>query len=538
MKPKQLLILLIACGLVTGIALWKKSGRAGDEPDSPDADNPALFAEFNPEEVGAFAIKTTKHETTVSRDGDKWVVAQRDNFPAAQRLVGEMLNNTGAFHVASYEDFDNDAIAANKLLAPGEGKEEEAGSLVTFTKPGGGGELLSFVAGSTIMAKGSEQGMPPKAQWMKVKGGNKIAKVADGFSDLKAEPKDWLDKEKFFKVEKLKSVAVAGPTPEESWKITREKEGGDLKLDAPAAGEEFDAAKASGQGSAFSYPSFDDILVEAEKAKAALDKPTHTVTLESFEGPTYVVKIGAKVEPPKQDPPKEGETPPTAPDAYYLSYAVTGALNETPPPYATPAPTPPAEPTAPAPLAADANDEAKKKHEADTKAFEEAKKNLDTAKSAHETAVKSWEEGKKAAEEQFKKDLEKKKETLAAQQAQQNRIWIVQKYVLDPVMKKRADFMKDKPAAPAPGTPGATPAPGDAPAPTVTPVPAPAPAPAPAPGGKIEATTPPIEVKIPGADDKEMKEDDKKEAAPAEDKKDETAQPEGNKEEEKPKKKK
>jgi len=516
MKPKQLLILLIACGLVTGIALWKKSGRAGDEPDSPDADNPALFAEFNPEEVGAFTVKSTKHETSVSRDGDKWVVAQRDNFPASQRMVGEMLNNTGVFHVASYEDFDSEAIAANKLLAPGEGKEEEAGTLVTMTRPGGAGELLSFVAGSTLTGKGSEQGMPPKAQWMKVKGGSRIAKVTDGFSDLKADPKDWLDKEKFFKVEKLKSVAVAGPTPEDSWKITREKEGGELKLDAPAAGEEFDTAKASGQGSAFSYPSFDDILPDTDKGKAALDKPTHTVTLESFEGPIYVVKIGAKVEPPKPDPPKEGETPPTPPEAYYLSYAVSGALNETPPPYATPAPTPPAEPTAPAPLAADANDEAKKKHEADTKAFEEAKKNLDSAKKAHETAVKSWEEGKKAHEEQFKKDLEKKKETLASQQAQQNRVWIVQKYVLEPLLKKRADFMKDK-APPATTPAGTTPSGA-----TVTPVPPPPPKP----GDRIQATTPPIEVKIPGPDDKEKPEDDQK---------DEAAEPKVEKKEEKPK---
>ena len=329
-------------------------------------------------------------------------------------------------------------------------------------------------------------GPQPRPQWIQVKGQDVIYKTVTGFSKLDADPKNWLDKEKFFKVEKLKSITVTGPTPEESWKISREKEGGELKLDAPAAGEEFDAGKASGASTAFAGPSFDDILPEADKAKAALDKPTHTAVIETFDGLTYTVKVGAKVEPPKQDPPKDPkETPPPPPDNYYVSYSVAGTLSETPPPYATPAPVAPVEPAA---LAADANDEAKKKYEEDKKKFDEAKKN-------HEAAVKSWEDGKKASEETFKTALTKKKETLAAEQALQTRIFVVQKYILDPIMKKRTDFMKDKPAAPAPGTTPA--ADGSTPAVSVTPATMP---PRP-PGARIEAVTPAIEVKLPGTEE-------------------------------------
>ena len=190
----------------------------------------------------------------------------------------------------------------------------------------------SIVVGKTQDVKSSTQtfdmsGPQPRPQWIQVKGQDVIYKTVTGFSKLDGEPKGWLDKEKFFKVEKLKSIAVTGPTPEESWKIFREKDAGDLKLDAPAAGEEFDPAKAISQGTVFAGPSFDDILPEADKAKAALDKPTHTAVIETFDGLTYTVKVGAKVEPPKQDPPKEGETPPTPPENYYVSYTVTGTLS-------------------------------------------------------------------------------------------------------------------------------------------------------------------------------------------------------------------
>ena len=103
--------------------------------------------------------------------------------------------------------------------------------------------------------------------------------------------------------------------------------------------------------------------------------------------------------------------------------------------------------------------------------------------------MKTWEEGKKNADETFKKELATKKEKLAAEQALQTRTFIVQKHVLEAVMKKRTEFMKDKAAPPAPGTPEGAASGTAAPPVSITPAPA-------APGGKIEAVTPAIEVKL------------------------------------------
>jgi hypothetical protein len=513
MKTKTVIILggvLVAS--VTAVAIKMSSdGKNYTKPSAIVGD--FLLKNVSLDSVNTISINDGKKSVDLTLKDGKWLVPARDNFPAAVKDVNTLTDNAFALKVQEVQEKIGPGHYPRLGLAPaGEGvKPEETGKTVSF-KDASGKEIGSLVVGRTQEKKPdgmfSMSGPEPSPQWIKVGGDNAVYKAATGFSKLDGDPKLWLDKEKFFKVEKHKSITVTGPTPEESWKIVREKEGGDLKLDAPKPGEEFDAGKASGQGSVFSYISFDDILPAAEKDKAALDKPTHTAVIETFDGLTYTVKVGAKVPPP---PPATGTDTSTPPESHYVSFTVEGKLDETAPPYATPAPTPPAAP------AADAKEEDKKK-------YEEAKK-------AHETAMKTWEDGKKASETTFQETLKTKKEKLAAEQALQTRIFVVPKGTLEPIMKKRSDFMKDKPATP-PAADGSTPAtPGAAAAstPKVTPMPAIPPKP----GAKIEATTPPIEVTLPG---KEAPKEAPKVTPPpapepkAEDKKETPAKPEDKKE--------
>ena len=97
------------------------------------------------------------------------------------------------------------------------------------------------------------------------------------------------------------------------------------------------------------------------------------------------------------------------------------------------------------------------------------------------------EEEKKKADEAFATALAAKKKKLTEEQATVGRIFSIAKSSLEPILKKRPDFMKDKPAAVAPGTPATDPEFGNKP-------------PLPAPGGpRIEAVTPPISVETPPA---------------------------------------
>jgi len=122
-------------------------------------------------------------------------------------------------------------------------------------------------------------------------GESKVWLINDPLTQVEAKPENWLNKD-FFKVEKLKSISVTHPGGgTNSWALTRDKEGGDLKLADVKEGENLDNGKASGAGYALSSPSFNDIVVDPKPDETGLDKPI-AAKLETFDGFTYNVKIG------------------------------------------------------------------------------------------------------------------------------------------------------------------------------------------------------------------------------------------------------
>jgi Domain of unknown function (DUF4340) len=433
MKQKQLPLILAALAITGGAAYWKYNQRTGAIGKPPNEVGKDLLKNFSPADVGAITIKDTKGEVTIEQKDGKWVIPARDGFPASVTAVNEIRDNSSALKVRDIQRAGDSRFGQLKLKKPGDGgTEEETGTLISF-RDSSGKELKSFTAGKTLSADETPPGgfstspSGPKSQYIKVAGEDGFVYIArDGFTRLETDVKGWLDKEIFFKVEKPKSVTATGAAPEESWKVFRETETGDLKLDAPAKGEEFEATKAASLSSVLSYVQFSDVLPAADAAKAALDKPLRTAVIETFDGFTYTVKVGAA----------EGEN-------HYLSYTVDGKFAETR--------TPP-EP-------------------------KEKDKPAET------------EDEKKAADEAFATALAARKKKLADEQAQQARIYIMAKTSLDPILKKRPDFMKDKAA---PADPNAKPAPDFTPDPQAKPS-----------GGPIEATTPPISVEMPPKDKKD-----------------------------------
>ena len=427
MKKNQLILLLAALALTGGAAIWKATKRTGAIGAVPNEIGKDLLKNFNPADVTSFTVKDSKGEVVIDQKDGKWIVPARDGFPASIDAVNELRDNSFALKVGEIQRVGESRFGQLKLKKPGDGgTPEETGTLISF-RDSSGKEIKSFTAGKTLSADETPPGgfnmnpSGPKSQYIKVAGEEGyVYKARDGFSRLETDIKGWLDKNAFFKIEKIKSATVTGKEPAESWKISRETETGELKLDAPAPGEEFEASKASPVSSAFSFVQFIDVLPAAEAAKAALDQPLRTAVFTTFDGFTYTIKVGAA----------EGEN-------HYISYTVDGKFEETR--------------TPPAP--------AEKDKPAET------------------------EEQKKTADEAFAKALTDRKKKLAGEQATAGRIFTIAKSSLEPILKKRSDFMKDKPTA-ATG-PASDPEFGKPPVP-------------PSPG-KIEAVTPPISVEPPPA---------------------------------------
>jgi len=187
-------------------------------------------------------------------------------------------------------------LARLQLLEPGPGTN--TGTRVEF-KTDDGKAVASLLLGKKYMKKGDpsspfgSEGYPA-GRYVLVSGQPKqAALVSDSLSEIEAKPDLWLNKD-FFKVEKLKTVALTHSDPTNSWKLYREIENGELKLADPQAGEQLDTGKSSSAGSVLSYPSFVDVVSpDAAAEETGLDSPI-TARIETFDGFTYTVKIGKK----------------------------------------------------------------------------------------------------------------------------------------------------------------------------------------------------------------------------------------------------
>jgi hypothetical protein len=123
---------------------------------------------------------------------------------------------------------------------------------------------------------------------------DKVATISDSLSNIEPKPDQWLNKD-FFKVEKIKDIAVTYPVATNSWKVSRDTESAtDWKLADAKPGEQLDSGKTSGFSYAMSSPSFSDVLPQDAKPEpAGMDKPT-AVTFDTFDHFTYTIKVGSK----------------------------------------------------------------------------------------------------------------------------------------------------------------------------------------------------------------------------------------------------
>ena len=85
---------------------------------------------------------------------------------------------------------------------------------------------------------GDSEGWPDGRYIMVGTGSKTVAVISDPLSNMEPKPDQWLNKD-FFKVEKIRSIAVAYPVATNSWKVTRDSEtANDWKLsDAQARRE-------------------------------------------------------------------------------------------------------------------------------------------------------------------------------------------------------------------------------------------------------------------------------------------------------------
>lgn len=435
---KKIVILLVLLAAIVGAAYYQsnqRNSRLNRASSGATKTRELLLPDFDINGIKKLRIKEDKQETTVTVQGDQWVVSERGGYPANKEKLQTVLMSLKYEKIKAGRRIGKDSWGKIGVNSPGDATAYGVGTLVELLDEAGTVKH-SFVLGGKVTSSGGQDsqmsmfgGGPQGNRFIRLKNEETIYEIANQFSDLENKPEAWVLKD-FIAVSGLKSIEVTAPKAEDSWKASKKAESDtEFVLEGAKAGEKLDEGKAP-LSSLLTSPSFDDVLAKDKAAETFKDAIKAVLT--TFEGFTYTVQAAKKT--------VDGS------DKWYMTVTTTAAIPQ-----------------------------------------------------KREAAKDEKPEDKKTKDEQFDAQKKTLEEKLAKEKACDGWVYQVTEYTINTLFKKRSEIIKkDEPkadAAPAPAIPGLTPGtiPGLKP---VTPPAEPAKpsADAAAKPAPITVTTPPISV--------------------------------------------
>lgn len=309
MNRKQLTLILVACVVIGGLSLWFRNLQNRDYPGSAARMGDKVLAEFDVNAVAGIHLVGPTNELTLSREEGRWVVREREGYPANFSTVGDLVRDLWELKSTQPVQAGESQLGRLELNPP----DSEAGpGLLVELRDDKGEAFRSLLLGKKQMRKpatpspmGGDEGWPV-GRYVMVPGDLKtLSLVSETFSNIEPVADQWLNKD-FFKVEKSRTVKVTWPEATNSWALTRESATGTMQLVDAQPNEKLDSTKAATISSAFGFPSFKDVSKDPDPAKTGLADPV-TVQIDTFDDFHYTLKVGR---------PAEGED-------YYLTVDVT-----------------------------------------------------------------------------------------------------------------------------------------------------------------------------------------------------------------------
>ena len=299
MNRKQLAILLVLVIVLGGAGLVLRKNQTASWQGGDPSIGKKLLGDLPINDIGRLAFTQGSNQLNLVKKDDLWRVRERNNYPANYSEISDFLIKLRDLKVVQSES-STPAQLQKLALVPGTTANS---ALVVDFKDQNDKPIKSLLLGKKHMKKsdrpspmggefGEENGWPD-GRFVKLGGDSaKVSLISDALANIEPRPDQWLNKD-FFKVEKLRSIAVSFPAATNSWKLTRETETGEWKLADAKPGEQLDSSKASGVANPLGSPSFADVATSTKPEETGLDKPT-VVTADTFDGFTYTVKVGQK----------------------------------------------------------------------------------------------------------------------------------------------------------------------------------------------------------------------------------------------------
>lgn len=262
MNRKQLILLLVIVVALGAAGWWLYQGNQSAWKGGTQGTANKVLGDLPVNDVAQIVIKSDTNELDLVKKDNLWRVKQRDDYAANYSEISGFLLKAADLKAVQTEEVGPSLLGRYKLLPPG--TASNAATLVQFNDQNGK-PIKTLLLGKTHMRKsegrpspmgdvGDSEGWPDGRYIMVGTGSKTVAVISDPLSNMEPKPDQWLNKD-FFKVEKIRSIAVAYPVATNSWKVTRDSEtANDWKLSEPKPGEKLDSSKTSSLSYALSSP--------------------------------------------------------------------------------------------------------------------------------------------------------------------------------------------------------------------------------------------------------------------------------------------
>lgn len=327
MNKRQVNILwIIAAALAVAVAAVKFSRNDTARASTDRKNGETLFAKFPGAATESVEIQGAGSNVVLSKKDGKWVLPSRDGYPANTTYVNEFLRTLAELKVTRAMEAGA-SFASRFGMDESSAVPEQRGMTATF-KDASGKDLAKISLGKSIDSN-------PDASSM---GGGSVGRyvrnhadesgfyaVKEMFPSVSADPKRWLA-DGFISPEKIKSITVSQTGKADvAWKLTRDGEAAEFKLDGATATEVLDATATSSLKSLFSYARFEDVVPADKIAARIMPETKRTVILETFEGFTYTINVSAAKPAEAPAPTAKDEEPPST-DNYFFTVDVNAEI--------------------------------------------------------------------------------------------------------------------------------------------------------------------------------------------------------------------
>jgi hypothetical protein len=290
-------ILVVLLGVLGGAALLYQHQERGRRPDNAGTLGRTLLKDLQAADIAAIRIVEPKATLTVQRKDDRWVIAERADFPADLAKVREFVLKAIGLKVGQSEPLgEKDRTRLNL---------DASGTRIEF-KAADGKDLAVFTVGRKYFKR--EVDNPGKAtpdgRFIALPGEPGTAYlVGDPLTQASANSAEWIDRTSF-QVEKVKTLEVRYPAGG-GWRIERAGDNADWKLAGARPEEKLDVSRANAASYSLQLLELADVAPK-DAGDTGLDKPI-TIDATTLEGLSYAIKVGK-----------------LAGDNYYVSFTSSG----------------------------------------------------------------------------------------------------------------------------------------------------------------------------------------------------------------------